>query len=130
MWRKQKLIQSRIAQCSKDYLFWYQYFVRFRQVFILYVMYLLMICQWCCTISDCTMQISLRCDLFRKVIDQKNSFYSNKWLSCISCSMVCKIFFCFEFPDILEMFGIRRRNWQFQSVMLYKLTQKYKSTQK
>ena len=38
--------------------------------------------------------------------------------------MVFKIFFCSEFPDILEKLRRRKRKWQFQSDMLYKQAQK------
>ena len=36
-------------------------------------------------------------------------FYRNKKLNCISCLMVCKIFFCSEFPDIPDKAGRKAR---------------------
>ena len=45
--------------------------------------------------------IFLRSNVFRKRVDQKK-ISTSKNLNCISCSMACKIFFYFKFPDILE----------------------------
>ena len=48
--------------------------------------------------------IPFRCYFFRKIL-----FYSNKKLNRINCSMVYKIFLCFEFPNIPEKSRKRRR---------------------
>ena len=54
-------------------------------------------------------------NVFRKRVDQKK-FPTGKSLNCISCSMACKIFFYFKFPDIPEKLGRTSRRteswWQ------------------
>ena len=60
---------------------------------------------------------------------KKISFDSNKQLNYISCSTVCKLFFCSEFPDIPEKFGRKKRKRQFQSLLLYKQTENIKKLQ-
>ena len=37
-------------------------------------------------------------------------FYRNKQLNCIGCSIVCKIVFCSEFPDIPDKAGRKTKN--------------------
>ena len=40
---------------------------------------------------------------------EKFPFYKNKQLNCIGCSVVCKIIFCSEFPDIPDKAGRKTR---------------------
>ena len=46
--------------------------------------------------------IPLRCDLFNERIDQKNFLLWQQLTEIVSCLMVCKMYFCSEFPDIPE----------------------------
>ena len=54
--------------------------------------------------------------LLLRLVQKKNRpkkiFYCNKQLNCISCLMICKTFFWYEFPDILEKSWRRRKKKQ------------------
>ena len=68
--------------------------------------------------------IPICCGLFRKRMDKKIPFHSNKELNCISCSKVCKIFFCSEFPVNPEKQWIKEEEErQLRSVLLFKKKQ-------
>ena len=53
--------------------------------------------------------ISLRCDLFRKRIDQTNFLLQQQITELYQLLDVCKLVFCFEFSDIREKLWRRRR---------------------
>ena len=47
--------------------------------------------------------------VLKKNRPEKFPFYRNKELNCIGCSIVCKISFCSEFPDIPDEAGRKTR---------------------
>ena len=83
-----KALQQRLFVLT----FW---FWKCRQVFVHYLMSLLMY-------ATC-------CIVLKKNRPEKFLFYKNKQLNCIGCSMVCKLIFCSEFPDIPDKAGRKTR---------------------